>query len=315
MAHRSPDAYAARLNVALNSFEAMRPRSMQRELGVSSVGGCRSEALFRLTGAPASDAPRSRAALHGTASHELYGRAMAFYDPNLIVEPEVKVTMPSGLVIVGHPDWIDPAEPSCTDLKTVADEAALHAQRKLGSSEQQRFQRHLYGLGAIQAGLVAEEGLIVRNVWIDRAGQSDEPFIEQEPFDMAVIHAADSWLADLAYAAEHGDEVPRDRHYEWCRDYCPFFTRCRSGEAGGELVVTDPDLLRAAENLYEGRQVSRGGDLLEKAGKAVLAPLQQNAEGDVAAFILGDYRLRWSWVNRSDGASHWKAHITKVEEG
>lgn len=313
MTYRSPDAYAARLTVAVDLHDAMRPRSMQTELGVSSVGDCRSEALYRITGVAETDAPPSRKAHHGTAIHALYTAAMTAYDPNLIAEPEIKVTMPSGLVLPGHPDWIDPAEPSVTDLKTKDDEAALLVQRRTGSSESQRFGRHLYGLGAIQAGLVGAEDLLVRNVWVDRAGQSSEPFVEQEPFDMGVVHAADSWLQDLLYAAEHGDEVPKDHHYDWCRSFCPFFTHCRSGETRGEAIVTDAVMVQAAADLFEGRQESKVGGLLEKAAKTVLAPLQQSVNGDLRAFVLGDYRLRWTWVNRSDGASHWKAHVEKIE--
>lgn len=315
MSHRSPDQFAARLNVALNSFEAMRPRTMQRELGVSSVGGCRAEALYRLTGVAETDCPPARKALHGTALHALYGQAMSWYDPDLIVEPELKITLPSGIIIVGHPDFIDPAEPSVTDLKTKDDEAALHTQRRAGSSEQQRYGRHLYGLGAIQAGLVHETDLLVRNVWVDRAGQSTEPFVEQEPFDFGVVLAADSWIQDLMYAAEHGEEVPKDKHFEYCRAYCPFFTHCRGAETHGEATVTDAEMVAAAAALYEGRVISKDGGMLEKAAKVTLAPLQQNVTGDLRAFVLGDYRLRWTWINRSDGASHWKAHVSRVEEG
>lgn len=315
MSYRSPDQFAARLNVALNSFEAMRPRTMQRELGVSSVGGCRAEALYRLTDVPETDQPPARRALHGTALHTLYGQAMGWYDPELIIEPEIKVTLPSGLVIIGHPDFIDPAEPSVTDLKTKDDEAALYLQRRNGSSEQQRYGRHLYGLGAIQAGLVREEGLLVRNVWVDRAGQSLEPFVEQEPFDYDVVLAADSWIQDLMYAAEHGEDVPKDKPYDYCQKYCAFWTHCRGAETHGEAVVTDPEMVEAAAALFEGRDQSKTGGMLEKAAKVVLAPLQSSVNGDLRAFVLGDYRLRWTWINRADGASHWKAHISKVEEG
>lgn len=309
----SPDAFAAKLVVALSSYQAMDPRALQKELGISSIGHCRSEALFRLMGTDPTDMPSMRKALHGTALHEKYDQAMEWYDPDVIARRRLVVTLPSGMQVPGTPDWIFPAEPAVVDLKSVDDAAALHLLRRTGSSEQQQFQRHLYYLAAHQAGLVPVEGL-VRNIWVDRAGQSEDPYVEQEPFNMDVIHAADSWLQDLVYAKEHGEEVPRDKHYDFCIRFCPFATRCRGTETMGALVVTDAEMVAAAAALFEGREQSKVGGMLEKAAKVTLAPLQQSANGDVGAFALGDYRLRWAHVNR-EGSGHWKAHISKVEEG
>lgn len=129
---------------------------------------------------------------------------------------------------------------------------------------------------------------------------------------MAVVHAADSWISDLLYAREHGEEVPRDRHFDWCRQFCEFFTRCRGAESLGAAVVTDPEMVAAAAFLAEGREQSKLGGLLEKAAKTTLAPLQQSVGGDLRAFELGDYRLRWVWQNR-EGAGHWKALIDRIE--
>jgi hypothetical protein len=251
--------------------------------------------------------------LHGTAIHDLHAAARAAYNPRLIVNRKLTVTLPSGLEIPGTPDEIDPDEPSVTDLKTVDDEGDLHVLRREGSSEQQRFQRHLYYLAAHQAGLVPAEG-IVRNVWVDRAGQDDLPYVEQEPFSMAVVHDADRWITDTLYAAKHGEEVPRDKHYDWCRKFCEFFTHCRAGQAHADFVVTDPEVLQAARLLKLGRAQSKEGEALEKAAKRTLAPLQQSAEGDVAAFIAGDLRVRWSWVNSRNGG-YWKVTVTDVEAG
>lgn len=309
MSPMSPDAFGAKLVVALATYQAMDPRSLQKELGISSIGHCRSEALFRLMGTDPTDMPSMRKALNGTALHEKYDQAMEWYDPTVITRRRLVVTLPSGMQVPGTPDWIFPAEPAVVDLKSVDDAAALHLLRRTGSSEQQQFQRHLYYLAAHQAGLVPAEGL-VRNIWVDRAGQSEDPYVEQEPFSMDVVHAADSWLQDLVYAQEHGEEVPRDKHYDFCVRFCPFVTRCRT-EAHGDAVVTDAEMVQAAAALYEGRDQSHSGDMLEKAAKQVLAPLQDSVSGDLRAFILGDYRLRWTAVHR-DGGSHWKANIDRV---
>jgi hypothetical protein len=224
-------------------------------------------------------------------------------------EVELQITLPSGLVVLAHADEIDPDEPSVTDLKTVADDADLRTIRRTGSTEQQRFQRHLYYLGAHQAGLVPPVG-IVRNVWIDRAGQSQWPHVEQELFSMDEVHAADRWVQSVQYAVEHGEEVPRDRHADWCKQFCQFFTHCRGGLQHVDEVVTDPELVEAAALLHTARREAKDWDAMEKYARRLLEPLQTSA-GDVAVYELGDYRLRWARINKGDG--QWRVHVDRVE--
>lgn len=308
----SPDEYAASMSASLDVYQSMLPRTLQSELGVSSLGHCASEALYLLQQVPASDAPVARQALFGNAAHAMIGAARLAFKPHLLIETEVEATLPSGVRIKGHVDEIDPQEPSVTDYKTVADEADLVALRRTGSSEQQRYQRHVYAYLAIQAGLLPEQGVIVRNVWLDRAGQVSEPYVEQEPFDMAVVHAADRWLEGVRYAAEHGEEAPRDKHHDWCKRFCQFFTHCRQGTAHADYTVTDPDMVAAAAMLAEGRAKSKEGGNLETAAKRVLAPLQESAQGEVAAFVAGDHRVRWQWINTAAGG-HWKCLVDRLE--
>lgn len=306
-----PDDYAASYVASLDSYDALRPRSLQAELGVSDIGHCSSKALWLLTGVQPTDAPTGRQAMMGTAAHDLAAKARKAFSPGLLIETELQVTLPSGLVVLpGHADEIDPDEPSVTDLKTVGDEADLIALRRLGSTEQQRFQRHLYYLGAHQAGLVPAAGT-VRNVWMDRAGQADWVYVEQEPFDMGVVHAADRWLSDVLYAAEHGEEVPQEKHYDWCRRFCQFFSHCRAGQTHADLTITDPELITAASLVLEGREGKKAGESLEKSGRKVLEPLQDSSSGDMVAFTAGEYRVRWSQVNAVAGA-YWKLSVDRV---
>lgn len=305
------DDYLASMETSLDMFAALRPRSRQTELGVSSVGHCKSDALWRMTGIESTDAPVSRQALHGTALHELWAQARAQGNPRLLLETELSITLPSGVVLKGHADEIDPDEPSVTDWKSVGSAADLTAQRRLGSSEQQRFQRHLYYYGAMQAGLVPAEG-VVRNWWIDRAGQDSKGLVEQEPFSMDVVREADAWLSDVLYAAEHGEESPRDKPYQWCRDFCQFFSHCRTGVQNPDVVITDPEFVAAAELLRDGRMLAKAGADLEDHGKRVLAVFQSNAESDdISAFTAGDVRFRWTWVNRT-GKGYFKVTCEDV---
>jgi hypothetical protein len=307
---RSADDYAAAYVASLDLFAATRPRSLQAGIGVSDIGHCSSKALWQLTGVPPSDMPTSRQALMGQSAHETIAAARKQFAPHLLIETEVTVTLPSGVELVGHIDELDPTEPSVTDTKTLGDESDLIAMRRTGSSEQQRFQRHLYYYGAYQAGLVPAEGT-VRNVWMDRSGRADWVFVEQEPFDMTVVHNADRWLTDILYAAEHGEEVPQEKHYDWCRRFCQFFSHCRSGQMHSDKVITDPEFIAAASLVHEGREAKKVAVGLEDAGKRVLALLQASAEGDMIAFEAGDFRVRWSQVNAERGP-YWKLAVEPV---
>lgn len=307
----SADEYAANLSASLDVYQSMLPRSLQSELGVSSLGHCHSEALYRLQGVVPTDAPTARKALHGTAIHTLYAKARAAFDPELLIEPELLITMPSGVVIKGHPDEVGHNE--VTDLKTVDAAGDIEILRRKGSTEQQRFQRHVYAFGAIQAGLV-DEDCITRNVWVDRAGQQDEPFVEQERFDMSVVHAADAWLTDVLYADKHGEEVPKDQHYDWCKSFCEFFTHCRAGSETADYIVSSPEMVTAAEMLYTARAEAKVAASVEDAAKVTLAVLQESAQGDVAAFVAGDYRVRWTWINSAAASrgGYWKVMVDKA---
>lgn len=306
----SADEYAASYSATLDAYQATRPRSLQGGLGVSDIGYCTAKAVLKLQGVEATDSPTPRSALMGIAAHALFAEARKTFKPNLLIEVGFDVTLPSGIVIPGHADELDPDEPSVTDAKTVADEAALIALRRTGSTEQQRYQRQLYYLGAHQAGLVPAQGT-VRNVWVDRAGQADWCYVEQEPFDINVVHAADRWLQDVMWAAEHNEEAPRDKHFDHCRTYCEFFTHCRGHQTHGDFLITDPEMVTAAQLVHQGRQEKKIGTGLEETGKRVLAVLQQSADGDVASFEADGYRIRWTRVNAEK--PYWKLDVQEVE--
>lgn len=309
----SPDSWAARMSADLDAYDALIPRTVQKGLGVSDLGLCHSKALYKLQGVTPTDSPRSRQSLHGHALHDLWTAARRAAHPDWLFGTEVVATLPSGLEVVGHLDEADPLEPSVTDYKSVGDEADVTVQRREGSSEQQRFQRHVYALGAIQAGLVPEAGLIVRNWWSDRAGQDPWGHVEQEPFSMAEVHAADDWLQSVMYAQRHGEEVPRDKHHDWCRRFCEFYTHCRAGLVTDDFVVTDPELISAARRVYDGRREEKAGKHTSDVGRRSLTVLQQSAEGDVGAFRAGEWRIRWANINRDSGPV-WRLLVDKVGE-
>jgi hypothetical protein len=308
------DDYAASFAASLDAWSSLRPRSLQRSIGVSDLGYCRSKSMWKMTDTQPTDSPISRQAMMGIAAHEIIGTARKTFNPRLLIETGLKVTLPSGVVLPGTADEIDPDEPSVTDYKSVSTAADLIALRKYGSTEQQKFQRHCYYLGAMQAGLVPPVGT-VRNVWCDRAGQSEEAYVEQEPFDMAVVHAADQWLSDVTYAIEHGeaDDVLKDKHFEHCRRFCEFFGHCRSGTDHADLTITDEVMIRAAEMTFTGRALEKEGRALAEVGRRELSVLAPDPGGDMVAYTCGEHRVRWSWVHQADGPGYAKLAVEQAD--
>lgn len=304
------NGFAASMAADLNAYAALTQRTMQAGIGVSDIGFCHSKTLYKLQGIAPTDAPTGRQAVHGTELHKLFVAARSASRPDLLHEVELTIKLPSGLTITAHADEIDPPNNEVTDFKTVGDAADLTVIRREGSDEQQRFQRHLYYYGAWQAGLVGPEGT-VRNWWTDRAGQDAWGHVEQEPFDMNVVHQADDWLGSVTYALEHDEEVPRDKHHDFCARFCQFFSHCRGGLTHDDYVVEDPALIAAARRVYEGRKEEKDGKHLTEVGRRTLDVLKKDSEGDVASWIAGEFRVRWTASNRGD-SQVWRLAVDKV---
>ena len=224
------DEFAGHFCFDLNSYELLSPRSRQQDagrIGVSDLFTCREKVRRIIANHPVTDVPDKTAAIIGTYVHAGVLEARKAARPHLLHEVELHITLPNGFVLLGHADEIDPTEPAVTDLKT---KAGLDLIRRAGADEQMRAQRHVYYLGALQAGLVHSDKGVVRNVFIDRSGHDPHPHVEQEPFSMDVVYAAQEWLSDATYAADHGEEAIKDWPRNMCANYCPFYTSCRGSE-------------------------------------------------------------------------------------
>jgi hypothetical protein len=221
----------------LEAFDGGRDRSKQSDagvIGVSDLHTCREKVRRTLLGMVATDVPEKWAAIVGTYVDEGVKAARKAARPWLLHDVDLTVKLPNGLEVPGHADEIDTQEGSVTDYKT---KDKLSLVRRLGADEHDRAQRHLYYLGAHQQGLVPAEG-IVRNVWIDRSGSDSHPHVEQEPFSMDVVLAAQAWYEDAIYAAKHGEDAMKDWPRSMCSRFCEFFTACRGSEPVDEEYLT-----------------------------------------------------------------------------
>ena len=226
------EEYAGLFRQTMITWDAQRARSAQVQVGPSDIGFCRQKVALKIQETPKTDSGQMSAAMIGTAIHSMLEGARGLL-PHLLLEQELTVDIRVDgfdvLQVLGHADEIDPDENSVTDWKTVD---GLEWVKRHGPSQSHKFQRHLYALGAIQAGLVKEEGLIVRNVYIDRSGKDPEPFVCQEAFDPTLTDEVGQWIADVLYAVKHKEDAARDIAAPTCVALsCEYLTVCRGGRS------------------------------------------------------------------------------------
>jgi len=252
----------------MREFDATRPRSVQRQVGWSEVGGCRAAIGYRLDGAFPTDEPDSWAAQRGTAIHEYAEPILVKMFPGMRREVD---TMYRG--IPGHADLVD--ETSCTDIKTTS-----LANSKLWAEDHsllrpKRIQAHGYVAGLVDTGELPED-CTVRLLVIPVDGTFADWWAYEEPFDRSL---ADEGADRLEWVREHmaaGEPLPKDKPVHFCISWCSFYSLCRDPSEARELAeITDPEL--AAAVAAYGEAVARWSEA-DKAKKR-LAPLIRGLRG------------------------------------
>lgn len=218
----------AKLAEAVLTFEANRPRSLQKALGPSGYGEpcCRRIAYQLLDEPIVNPGGDPWPSIIGTAAHAYI--ADALLDANTrtasltwLVEQRLK--MRNGLQ--GSCDAYHVPTATVIDHKVVGTDK--HRQYRLnGPSEQYRIQVHLYGYGYTQLGLPVSEVAIA---FYPRAGVLSGLHVWSEPYDQTVAVAAmdrvDNIL-DVACAldVEHHPEnyIAIPRHASRNCLYCPW---------------------------------------------------------------------------------------------
>lgn len=296
--------------VGLRADDMGRDRSIQSAAGitgVSDIGVCRERTRRNLIGAERTDADSSSAATIGTYIHA--GALVAYQQsfPHVLIEQGFNVILPSGAVIPGHGDIIDPDEPSYTDLKTVD---GIEYPRKHGPKQEQRIGRALYALGAWQNGFFGDapiESVVCRNVWVDRSGGTDEVVVEQELFSWDLIREAEEWLSDVRYAVDHGEEASKDKPIPFCQTSCPFYTDCRGSDIPPAVII-DPEIVQAARTYREALDAQNAAEKLKKEAAARLT----GVEGQ-----CGDLHVKHIYVGPShvefDRAPSWRIDVKPLK--
>lgn len=231
----------------LLALDAQRPRTLQKEMGMSSLGSCRRRAGYDAQGYEPDPEFEDNGiqAILGTAVHEALAAAARLVLPGSYAE-ELEVSF-GGLK--GHPDLL--CAGTVRDYKTLGYAMQLEDRRQRGPQERERWQAHTYGAGLIVSGFPVE--------WVEIdyiARDSGEEYLFREPFSIDAVEAAMAWLKDIRETSVA--LLPRDYRPDsaTCRS-CRFFRRCWDAEPGADdrhaLFLDNPDAAQWAQRLEAAR--------------------------------------------------------------
>lgn len=303
--------YAALVDAALISYMGNSARSMQADqgrLGPSDIGFCRQKAALMVKGIEATDAPPKWAAAVGTAVHNYVEAAIKGMFPTWLVgsidKINVTATLPSGAAISGHPDIVIPEDNTILDIKTVDGFAWV---KREGTSQNHKFQRHLYALGAAQAGMFDDsKPIYVGNIYFDRSGKEAHPIAIVEELDPTLTIEIDAWVTDVIYAVKNSEDASRDIPAAVCERICSHFTACRGAlenHDGGELIE-DLELLAAVDMYTEARDMEKTAKQMKEEASSRLAGINGST---------GSWQVRWVEVQPSRVESFDKQGYSRLD--
>lgn len=278
----------------LLEWDRRRPRSQQRQLGWSEVGGCRRRAGYRLAGTEPTNPGGSVQAVLGTAIHAAVQQVL-----NEIAAPEDLVEYPVEFAgIPGHIDRYEADGEKLVDVKTTSSRWLEHI--KLHGPDR----GHLWQTHGYAAALVAK-GHKVREIVIDYiARDTGELWRWSSRFNPQHVRDALEWLRNVRETPlemlnrDYAPESPFCGH-------CPFRDTCWDGavpdrDPRSVLYVEDPDATRWARQLWDAREAIKAAKELEAEAKGALDALRPNTTGKSDPLDVGlDKNLQWSITSKT----------------
>lgn len=199
---------------SLQGYDAQRDRSLQVDIGPSSLGGCRRRVWHELLQSPKINPTESLGAILGTFIHAGMEKVMTRQDPfgdNYLIEIEVEH---DGLR--GHCDLFIKDLGLVVDFKTSTKSGLRYL-----NDRQKLWQVHTYGYLLSKNGYDVKE---VALVGIPRDGKMADIKVIQEPYSELVAQEALAWLAEIKNIVATDSEPPiPEKFVGFCKDYCPYF--------------------------------------------------------------------------------------------
>ena len=275
----------------LLTWDRRRPRTLQKEFGMSELGGCRRRAGYRLAQVEPTDAGGSVQAVMGTMLHAAVADVLHQMQADGLIPADALIEHAVTFAgLLGHLDLF--IEPELTDTKSTS-------QRNLDRIKVQGpYLSHLWQTHGYAAALIAE-GRTVRRVNIDYiARDTGEQWRWSGPFEAHHVRDALAWLTEVRntelefLARDYAPDGPFCGH-------CPFFSVCWDGHIAGRdersvLFVEDPDAAEWVDRLEDARARKKRAEADEKTARGALDALRPNDEGSADVVLPGvEHALRF----------------------
>lgn len=193
---------------ALINKDNDRPRTKQKTVGVSSLGGCRRKVWHMLQQHEGENKVLRLPSMMGTAIHTMIEDALsALESDDYQLERRVEVEgLPAGTI-----DLFIPSLGAVVDWKTTKKSSLSYF-----PSTQQRWQVQVYGYLLTQAG---ETVNTVSLVAIPRDGNERDIKLHTETYDETVALNALLWLE----LVQNGEKPIPEKNKSFCQDWCEFY--------------------------------------------------------------------------------------------
>lgn len=282
-------------------WDRMRPRSLQRELGMSEVGGCQRRTGYILSGQEPDSSSSSIQAALGTAIHAAVADALRYLQaqgaipPEDLIEHEVRF---AGLL--GHLDRYRSRDATVDDTKTNRDSMNIGWVKRRGPAQRELWQVHLYG-----AGLIRQGRPVLRVALNYIARDSGVEYRWEAPFDPSHVRDALDWLDFVRRTpvADLNREYAPDSQF--CKS-CKFRLSCWGEQDDGKdprvvLFRENPDAVSWAARLEQARVDKSDAEQREAEAKGALEAIRPDDDTpiDVGLPDLLQWKTSTPW--RLDG--------------
>lgn len=307
----TPDQVGARVLAAVAGHTMRAPRTQQQEehrIGASELGHCRSYLKHMVIGTEYDfmEDPKWEAFI-GTAVGDLTEAAYLAEHPGSMTQVDFEAVLPSGKTIPCHADIVDTQADILIDIKTKNGLAAIRRDKE--PSRQHKWQVAVYRLGLIQAGLLTENSRVFL-VYMDRSGSEYVPVTYEVVVDENVYQEIEDFINDALYAVVNDVEAPKDKEWDFCSRYCPFFSTCRGGDTLASGLIEDEGAALALKHRIEAMAVIKEQEALKKEADNTLRAYAE--KGGYIVTDEGPYELSLTYVNPTHIKAHDKAGYDRM---